>query len=70
MSERLSLSVATLDCDRCVAEVEQALRTAIGIESVAVDLTVSTVSVVFDRTQTNADTIAALLDEAGYPASH
>ena len=68
VAEFLTLTVLSLDCERCAAEVEDTLSMASGVESVGVDLPRSVVRVRFNAAQISGAKIVALLDEAGYPS--
>jgi copper chaperone CopZ len=68
LTECLELSVVTLDCERCAAEVRDILCGMNGVDVVTVDVAQSAVKVVFDAAQATVAMMISALGEAGYPA--
>ena len=62
-------AIENMNCALCPITVKKAMEGVAGVTSVAVDFDAKTATVVFDRSVTNADAIAAASTNAGYPAS-
>jgi copper chaperone CopZ len=63
------LSVGNLTCTACVRNVQTALAGVPGVGPVEVNLADGQTRVAFDPERTNAETLAARLSAAGYPAT-
>ena len=55
-------------CDACARSIVAVLTRQPGVEQVAVDVPAQTVTVRHDPSQAAPDALAALLDDAGFPA--
>jgi len=66
--ETLTLNAPDISCGHCVATVEKAVGQVDGVQSVSADADTKDVNVTYDVGKTDASAIAAVLDEAGYPA--
>jgi len=64
--ERLSLAVDGMSCGHCVARVTKTLSALPGVRVGAVK--VGTATVEYDPATSSPQTIAAALEDAGYPA--
>lgn len=60
----LTLKVEGMSCQHCVMSVEKALNSLEGIHSS--DVSVGSVTVAYDETQTNRDAIVNAVQNAGY----
>lgn len=65
-TSKISLPVEGMTCASCVTRVEKAISKAPGVKNVSVNLATEKVSFDFDSDQINLNTIAELVDEAGY----
>ena len=63
------MTVSKLTCGACVSNITTALADVAGIESVEVSITTGRSQVVFDPSLVNADQIAKVVTETGYPAT-
>ncbi|HET9050364.1 MAG TPA: heavy-metal-associated domain-containing protein [Candidatus Dormibacteraeota bacterium] len=64
-----ALTAADISCDHCKRTIETGLATRPGVRRVEVDVAARVVHVDFDETATDEATLAADLDELGYPVS-
>jgi copper chaperone CopZ len=62
----LSLRIDGMHCGNCVKNVSRALERTDGVTVKRVDI--GTAQVAFDPARASADTIAAAVTDAGYPA--
>lgn len=62
--QHATFEISGMSCGHCVRAVDTALRQAAGVtvEHVAI----GSATVAFDEQQTSADTIAQVIDDAGY----
>lgn len=67
--ESVTLSVPTVHCQSCKLNIEESLEEVDGVASSDVDLDAKTVTVTFDPADVDADSVAAAITAAGYPAS-
>jgi Cu2+-exporting ATPase len=65
----MTLVVANMRCGGCMSSVEKALLAAPGIASARVNLAAKRVAVRFDPQRTDAETLAAVLEHAGFHAA-
>ena len=63
-----TLKVSGMTCKHCVHAVKQALENVNGVEEAKVDLGAGEAVVDFDDGQTNAEALASVVTEEGYPA--
>lgn len=61
--------IANMTCGLCPVTVNAAMSRVNGVESVEIDIAARTVHVVFDPSLTDAATIAAASEQAGYTAA-
>ncbi|MGC8668875.1 MAG: heavy-metal-associated domain-containing protein [Chthonomonadales bacterium] len=64
----ITLHAPAIECDGCARSIKKALGKLAGIEHVDVDVARKDVTVRFDAEQTDAQTVAAALARAGFPA--
>ena len=64
-----TFAIENMTCALCPVTVKRAMEGVEGVRSVNVDFDAKTATVVFDPSVTNADAIAAVSTNAGYPAS-
>ena len=64
--EKTIIKVEGMSCEHCVKAVKNALEPLTGISSVAVDLTLGTVTVDFDPSQIQLDKIKLEIEDQGY----
>jgi len=57
-----------LHCENCVKKVQENIAYLKGVKSLEVSLEKQTVTVGFDPSKTNAETLAAAIRKLGYPA--
>ena len=67
-AETRTFAIANMTCATCPITVRKAMSRVEGVQSVDVDFTAKTATVVFDPSVTNAEAIAAASTNAGYPA--
>jgi len=65
----VTLIVANMRCGGCMASVEKALLAAPGVASARANLAAKRVAVRFDPQRTDAETLAAVLERAGFHAA-
>lgn len=63
------MKVQNLSCGSCVAKITQALSGQEGVGKVDVNVTTGRAKIEFDASKIDATQIAAVITEAGYPAS-
>ena len=62
------INVNGMSCDHCVQTITAALKAINGVAGVQVDLENKAVTVDFEEDQTDLNTIAAKINEAGFEA--
>jgi len=62
------IQVNGMSCDHCVQTITAALKAINGVAGVQVDLENKAVTVDFEEDQTDLNTIAAKINEAGFEA--
>jgi copper ion binding protein len=62
------LLIAGMNCDKCVAKVNKAIREVPGVQAAQVDLKGGNAVVKFDPKTANPQAIADAVSQAGYPA--
>ncbi|MDT3700089.1 MAG: cation transporter [Thermincola sp.] len=60
------LSVEGMSCNHCKMAVEKALKTLDGVQDAAVDLAAKTVSVDYNSSVVNGDSLKKTIIDAGY----
>jgi mercuric ion binding protein len=68
-AQTTTFAIQNMTCALCPVTVKKAMEGVKGVKSVSVDFDAKTATVVFDPSATNADAIAAVSTNAGYPAS-
>jgi copper chaperone len=58
-----------ISCEHCLHAIEGAIGALDGVQSVHVEIPAKTVQVRYDPTRVSRETIAAILDEEGYPVA-
>lgn len=66
--ETVTFKVEKMHCPTCPITVKNAMQNVEGVQSVDIDLSARTASVLFDPTLTSTDAISAASANAGYPA--
>lgn len=64
--ETKMIGISGMTCDECVKTIERALRGKPGVEKVAVDRSAATVTVTYNKLETNLPAIHDLLLRSGY----
>ena len=62
------LLISGMNCDKCVARVDKALRSVPGVEMAQVNLKAGQAVVKYDPKSTNPQGLADAVTKAGYPA--
>ncbi len=62
------LLITGMNCDKCVAKVDKAIRSVPGVESAQVSLKNGQAEVKFDPKATNPQSLADAVTKAGYPS--
>ena len=57
----------SISCGGCARNIKAALGTAPGVRGIEVDPATKVVSIEFDESATDRQTLSAALEEAGYP---
>lgn len=65
--ETLNLDVPTVHCRSCKLNIEETLEELHGVASSEVDVDARTVTVSYDSEAVSAHSIAAWIEQAGYP---
>jgi Cu2+-exporting ATPase len=64
--ESITISVPTVHCGSCKLNIEESLEELAGVESSEVDLDAKQVTVTFDPSQTEQETLISTIEQAGY----
>lgn len=67
MTKRAILQLDGLTCPSCMTKIENGLTGQPGVEAVKVLFNASKVKADFDDSQTDAETLATVVDKLGYP---
>ncbi len=62
-----TFTVEQIHCDACETAIRKSLSRLDGVREVNPDAATNQVTVVFDESQVDADTVADRLGDAGYP---
>ena len=65
----ISLDVPTVHCRACQLNIEESLAEVAGVTASSVDLAAKVVTVEYDPATVDRETIAAAVEEAGYPVA-
>jgi len=68
-AETVEINVPTLQCDKCIAHVEAALKSVAGVSTTAVNLQTKIARVGFDPAKTNLAALEQAITQAGYDAN-
>jgi copper chaperone len=64
--DKITFNVDGMSCGHCKASVEKALKELGGVQTAEVVLEAKTVTVIYDASKINRDTLAKAITEAGY----
>lgn len=67
--QTITLTAPDISCAHCQQTVEREVGALAGVQSVTVDVPTKQVNVTYDPAETTEASIAARLDEAGYPVA-
>jgi copper ion binding protein len=67
--ETMTVTVPNISCEHCQRAIEGAVGALPGVQSVHVEVPSKTVQVSYDPAHVSRETIAAMLDEEGYPVA-
>jgi copper ion binding protein len=67
--ETMTVTVPNISCGHCQRAIEGAVGALPGVQSVHVEVPSKTVQVNYDPAHVSRETIAATLDEEGYPVA-
>ena len=67
--EAMTVTAPNISCEHCQRAIEGAVGALPGVQSVHVEVPSKTVQVRYDPAQVSRETIAATLDDEGYPVA-
>ena len=67
--QTMTVTAPNISCEHCQRAIEGAVGALPGVQSVHVEVPSKTVQVRYDPAQVSRETIAATLDDEGYPVA-